>query len=279
MSNEIINIAPITVPERTFKSAALNEATAKIAAIYANAAKYADAKNREIAVVLAKVAEEKSYVDDGFKSVADYAAKTFGIARQNAYALATAGKVYNDDSIDPAIKAFSPSKIPEIASLPADVLANAISSGEITPDTTQKALREFAKAHKADKADNSADAIVIDTYEATVCMSAIPAAFAELDLPRTLDEWDEYFCNAVAIMTGDDTDNIEQVKLPKGYARMDAKKPTVNRKLYFNRFMSVVVEFYVYKPKAQIVDARPKYTIEELQAMLAAAQAEQEENG
>lgn len=277
--NEIITISPVSIGVHNFKNYNLQLATDKIAQIYSNAAKYVDEKNRAIASILAEVAAEKSYVDDGFKSVADYAAKTFGIARQNAYALATAGKVYNDDTIAAEIKAFSPSKLPEIANIPSDVLVAALQSGEISPSTTQKALREFAKAHKAEKDTTPTDAVVVDMYEATICMSAIPPAFSELDLPRTLDEWDEYFCNAVALITGDDTDNIEQVKLPKGYARLDAKKATVNRKLYFNRFMSVVVEFYVYKPKAQIVSTQPKYTIEELQAMLAAAQAEQDENG
>lgn len=275
MNNDIINLAPVTVTSKTFKSAALNEATAKIASIYANAAKYADAKNREIAAVLAKVAAEKSYEEDGFKSVADYANKSFGIARQNAYALATAGKVYNDESAAPALKAFSPSKLAEIANVPAPVLEKAITSGEISADTTQKELREFAKSSKS--AADSGKTEIVDTYVPSPCMTLIPDGLAETCKDnRLLDDWDTFFCDYVALTTGDSADNIEMVKLPKGYVDLDAKKPTINRKLYFNRYMSIVVEFRKYAPpkKSTTVPA-PKYTLEELRAMLKAAEAEQ----
>lgn len=274
MSTEIINLSPVTFTTQKFKSDALNEATAKIAAIYSNAAKYADTKNREIAAILAKVAAEKSYVEDGFKSVAEYANKSFGIARQNAYSLAAAGKVYNDESAPAALKAFSPSKLAELVNVPAEVLEQSITAGDISVDTTQKDLRAYAKKVTPKSPEKS---VVLDQYTATPCMANIPPALAiSCKTPRLPEEWDTFFSEYIASATLDEPDNVEIVKLPKGYVDFDAKKATVNRKLYFTRFMSVVVEYYVYTaPK--VLTATRKYTAAELRALLAAAEAEEAE--
>ena len=68
MSNAIISITELTpATSRKFKDPRLTEATKRIAAIYTDAAKFVDTKNREIASILAEVMEAKSYEKDGFK--------------------------------------------------------------------------------------------------------------------------------------------------------------------------------------------------------------------
>lgn len=285
MKTEIINLAPVTIDTHYFKDSRLAEATAKIAEIYQNAAVYADEKNREIARVLATVATEKSYVKDGFKSVAEYANKIFGIARQNAYALATAGKFYNDDSVPDELKAFSPSKLAELSSVGNDKLMESIHSGEISADTTQKKLREYVQQVKKSKDTDANEKIkVLDTYTARPCMMEVSALIAEeVSSPRTIEEWDKYFCDMLANTTSADLDTIEIVKLPIVFYDLDEKKVAVTRKLYFNRCFSIVVEFFkVVKQKklkksVKSAEKPTEYTVEQLQSMLYAAMEEEKE--
>lgn len=63
---------------------------------------------------------------------------------------------------------------------------------------------------------------------------------------------------------------VEIIKLPKGKVAPDDNKATLNRRLYLNRSFSIVVEFLTYTPPKPSKKApTPKYTREELQAMLA----------
>lgn len=152
-NTEIINMTALSIVRPKFANEHLQKATDRILSIYVNAAKYADEKNQEIAKILGEVLVKKSYTDDGFKSVADYAKTIFGINYQNAYALANAGKVYNDPKAPIELKKFSPSKLAAIAAVDETVVLKSIESGEITSNTTQKELKEYATSHstKEDK--------------------------------------------------------------------------------------------------------------------------------
>lgn len=141
---ELITINNVNTAVPTFANKKLNDATQKILSIYVSAANYAEKKNREIAKILASVAADKCYAEDGFDSVSDYAEKTFGIRRTNAYALATAGAIYNDVAADERLKELSPSKLAEISRLAPETTKALLDSGRITPMTTQKELREIA---------------------------------------------------------------------------------------------------------------------------------------
>lgn len=276
-NTEIITMSTINIDNRVFKDDRLAKATQRIRAIYNDAYKYADSKNREIAKILGDIAEKKSYEKDGFKSVADYASSVFGIATQNAYALARAGKVYNDDKAHPELKAMSPSKIAELATVDSSKLAKALDDGKITHNTTQKELREFADKTKQEKENIKPE--VLDTFTARPYVSIISDEQAEsFSIPRTMDEWDDWFITTVSSASPETP--VEIVKLPKGKVNEEAKKATVNRVLYFNRGFSIIVEFYKYvsekskstKPKVQ------KFTKEELQAMLSELEASEKES-
>lgn len=270
-ATEIITLNPITAAARTFKDERLAKATQRITAIYNDAAKYADTKNREIAKILGDVADKEAYKADGFKSVADYAFTVFGIARQNAYALANAGKVYNDKNAHPELQAMSPSKIAELAAVDTKAVNAALEAGEITHDTTQKALREFADKAKSSKEGEKP--IVLDTFTARPCLPLITEEMADtFSMGKTLDDWDDFFMDYVvnAVPSTAPISPVEIVKLPKGKVDPSANKSTVNRRLYFNRAFSVVVEFYKYTaPKPAKTPSSPKFTKEQLLAMLA----------
>lgn len=271
-ATEIITMNPITTISTTFKDERLTKATQRITAIYSDAAKYADTKNREIAKILGDVADKKAYEADGFKSVADYASTVFGIARQNAYALANAGKIYNDKNAHHELQAMSPSKLSELAAVDSKVVNAALEAGEITKDTTQKALREFADKAKANK--ESEKSVVLDTFTARPCIPALTDEMADtFSMGKTLDDWDDWFIGYVFNVSPDSP--VEIVKLPKGKVDPTSTKSTVNRRLYFNRSFSIVVEFFTYKAQKTTKPATSKFTKEQLLAMLAEMEDEE----
>lgn len=268
-TTEIITINPIEITTPTFKDDRLKKATERITAIYTDAAKYAETKNREIAKILADVADKKAYEADGFKSVADYAATIFGIARQNAYALANAGKVYNDNNAHPELKKMSPSKIAELSAVEPKALTAALDAGTITHETTQKSLREFADKAKAENDKKDETPVVLDMFTARPCIPLISDEQADtFASPKTIDEWEQWFIDHVATVSPDSP--VEVVKLPKGKVDATSSKATVNRRLFFNRGYSVVVEFFKYKkPVTPKTPSKAKFTKEQLLAMLA----------
>ena len=265
MSNAIITITELTpATSRKFKDPRLKDATKRIAAIYTDAAKFVDTKNREIASILSEVMEDKSYEKDGFKSVGDYAKEVFGINRQNAYSLAVAGKVYNDKSAPAALKAMSPSKLAEVAKVPAETLNKAIEDGKITADTTQKDLREFATSvtAKTNKVE------VLNNYTARPCAPSVSERDADTyATARTIPEWEDYFMEYMRSLAP--SRSPEVIKLPKTTTpnNPDVKKATVERRLFTSDNFSLVVEFYTVKPDPK--PSKPKFTKEQLLAMLA----------
>lgn len=263
-NNEIITIKTIETTLPTLKDERLAKATQRIMAIYADAAKYASAKNREISKILADVADKKSYEADGFTSVADYAYKIFGIARQNAYSLANAGKIYNDKDSHPELLAMSPSKLAELATVEPTIINAALNDGTISHNSTQRDLREFANATK----DHPDEPVVLDRYTA-IPFFPVPEDQQELmSSPRTMDEWDEYFTEYLANITGLKS-HIEIINLPKGRVTPDVEKATVPRHLYVNVYGSIVVSFYKYAVrKSRNNTAKHILTREELLAML-----------
>lgn len=264
MPNSIISITELTTANtRKFKDKRLAEATSRISAIYADAAKFVDTKNREIATILAEVMEQKSYEKDGFKSVGDYAKEVFGINRQNAYALANAGKVYNNADAPDTLKAMSPSKLAEVSKVPAETLEKALEEGKISASSTQKELREFAASTKATEPE------VLDTFTARPCAPAVSEKDADTySSARTIPEWEDYFLNSLQEMAPSRAP--ECIKLPKAIpvGVKDAKKATIERRLFTCDCYSIVVEFH--KAKAPAATAAPKFTKEQLLAMLAA---------
>lgn len=146
----------------TFKSKALNTATK---AIYdaINAYNMTAAETRKtVSITLSRIEKGKTYKDDGFKSLAEYA-ETIGLDKSLAHKMENAGRML--DSENPVIKDFASkadySKLAILSSADEKDVAAAIESGDLSPETTQADV----KAWKATNAAKSAKAKVLPTYE------------------------------------------------------------------------------------------------------------------
>lgn len=117
----------------TFKSKDLTKATLGLADCFNSANKaYKDA-----CVILAKVEVNKSYKEDGFSSLAEYA-ELIGLNKSAAHKMENAGRLILSDN--PIIRDFSAkadySKLSLLASEDEDEVAEAIEKGELTPEST-----------------------------------------------------------------------------------------------------------------------------------------------
>lgn len=143
--NEITIYSP-NLP--TFNNKELNKATQKIAKVADNMRKNLYA----VAAILAKVAETECYIDDGFKSAAEYAMETFGFKKTAAYTLVAIGKEYTAPSLEsnlPHLEGadFSTSQIEKILPLKSHEKAvELVSNGVITPEMSCKEIEAAVKA-------------------------------------------------------------------------------------------------------------------------------------
>lgn len=133
----------------TFKSDALNAVTAEIAG-YINEVQ-TTAHNNHIAIskALARVASEKLYEEDGFKSALEYAMDTFGWKRANAYAMMQVGAKLNAGELPEGN--FSVSQYREMLPVKKEVLEEAIENGVISEDMSAKDIREEIAVMKPKK--------------------------------------------------------------------------------------------------------------------------------
>lgn len=162
METNIQNITTHSPATFSFKSAALNAYSRQIADIGAEMA----SKNIQIAKILGKIMTEEAYKEDGFTSVQEYAEKTFGIKKASAYQLANVGKrFYNSDSetARKVAEMLPPANLAELKNMTDEDIAKEVEMGAITPDTTQKQLREIASKHREAK-----PATVEKTFDGTI---------------------------------------------------------------------------------------------------------------
>lgn len=159
MANNELILSTANAPAKfTFKNAKLNDISAKIAeqaanmnSVYNAAKEGAEAVNKALAPLFGELLSSKCYTEDGFKSVADYAEKTFGMGKSMAYMLARVGKEYHNEGGDltaKAVETLSTSKLAELTGVDRVAVAKAIESGELTADSSLADCREFAAAHK-----------------------------------------------------------------------------------------------------------------------------------
>lgn len=127
----------------TFKSKDLTKATLGLADCFNSANKaYKDA-----CVILAKVEANKSYKDDGFGSLAEYA-ELIGLNKSAAHKMENAGRLILSDN--PVIRDFAAkadySKLSLLQSEDEDDVAEAIEKGDLTPETTAAKVKEWKAA-------------------------------------------------------------------------------------------------------------------------------------
>lgn len=143
-----------------FKSKDLTKATLGLADCFNSANKaYKDA-----CVILAKVEANKSYKDDGFSSLAEYA-ELIGLNKSAAHKMENAGRLILSDN--PIIRDFAAkadySKLSLLASEDEDVVAEAVEKGELTADSTAANV----KAWKASRPVKEGKEKIVPTWAIT----------------------------------------------------------------------------------------------------------------
>lgn len=128
------------------------------------------------AVIIAKVDDLECYKDDGFNSVHAWTEKTFGFKKSASYTLLKIGKEYIREIISPkngkvigyssnllpvdAEKDFTTTQIEKMLPGGHDLAVDLVSSGEITPDMSCKAIGEVIKAHTKPEEDKTPEDVV-----------------------------------------------------------------------------------------------------------------------
>ena len=195
--NELQNATVKAPASFTFKNKKLNEVSMKIAKLGEDMAK----KNIELAKLLGEVKKGELYKDDGFKSVAEYADTTFGIAKSLAYQLAKVGERFylaEGETAKTVAAMLPPSNLAELVNMKDEDIQKAIDAKEITPNTTQKTLRSVAAGVKHTKPkvleDFSVDAEII--HKGVIDRkhwdkTQLPVALADIAENVTLGEYIE----------------------------------------------------------------------------------------
>lgn len=239
----------------SFKSTKLAEYSRQIASLGSEIA----SKNIEIAKILGHVLSEKCYEEDGFKSVSDYAEQVFGIKKQSAYQMANVGaKFYNTES-ETAKKVSAllpPSNLAELVNMSEDDIKKEIEAGNISETSTQKELREVAKGYKEPK-KVSVEPLYQGTIKFVVGSTVTVRPFERFTIDTIL----------------------RNVARDHGFEVSEFKSHGKDKKVAVTESGDVFVVTYE-KYVAPKVEEKPKksnkFTVEELMAMLAEAQAEQE---
>lgn len=136
-----------------FKSKALNTATAGLAKAFSNI----ENGRKDACAILARVERNKSYTDDGFKSLAEYA-ETIGLNKSLAHKMENAGRllISENETVKSFAKDADFSKLAILSSAGEDAIQAAIDSGDLHAGMTQKDVKELkasmdAKNAKKDK--------------------------------------------------------------------------------------------------------------------------------
>lgn len=213
----------------------------KVNALFTEVKAKTEAYARACAPLFGEIKRDKLYEKGGFKSLEDYAAQ-FGVQKSTAYAWARVGEAFflEDNDYTRKIRdTLTMSNMAELTNTDRVKLAAAIDSKEITGETAQKDLREFAATHRKDGktkekvlptftvADKCSKAVIAEN----VIKDDMYAAVAEL----LVDE--EIVDDAAAVMF--DTVKLEGDKpsayqhfiayTAGGYVRMFQYSPYVNK--------------------------------------------------
>lgn len=106
-----------------------------------------------IAQVLKIVDEKRMFVEDGYKNIEQFASAMFGYKRVTVSNMLRIAKTYMLPDGSTILKNgesdFTYTKLSELLSLGPDALKKAVQDGEISPEMTQKELRNYVKKQKA----------------------------------------------------------------------------------------------------------------------------------
>lgn len=191
----------------TFKSKDLTKATLGLADCFNSANKaYKDA-----CVILAKVEANKSYKDDGFSSLAEYA-ELIGLNKSAAHKMENAGRLILSDN--PIIRDFAAkadySKLSLLASEDEDEVAEAVEKGELSAESTAANV----KAWKAARPVKEGKEKIVPTFHIVghgFIIQSVGAVPEKVDIDVTIGiaspaDWAREYDNTALVSTVKDGD-------------------------------------------------------------------------
>lgn len=123
-----------------------------------------------IAQVLKTVDDKRMFVEDGYKSIEQFANAMFGYKKVTVSNMLRIAKTYMLPNGDTILKKgendFTYTKLSELLSLGPDTLKKAVQNGDITPDMTQKELRNYVKKQKTPQISEEHEAVYSSTEDA-----------------------------------------------------------------------------------------------------------------
>ena len=122
----------------------------KVNALFTEVKAKTEAYARACAPLFGEIKRDKLYEKGGFKSLEEYAAQ-FGVQKSTAYAWARVGEAFfleDNDYTRKIRETLTMSNMAELTNTDRVKLAAAIDSKEITSETAQKEIRDFATANR-----------------------------------------------------------------------------------------------------------------------------------
>lgn len=239
---EFLNLTAIKDEELYAEAKKLDELQTKLLSHVGLAIHSGNEIRKEQAAIIANIANGKLYAKDGFKSIEDFG-ESIGLGRSTAYQLASAGKIYNDESAPEQLKALSPANLSTLAaSIRADkdrIYADA--KAGVFDNLNQAELKQKAAKYREDR--QSAKPRVETTYIAYYLQNGHKVELVtEEPSPNgdyTLKEWESAF----------KSNGGELIKLPNAKVSPDAKKATVHRYLLVEGNDFWVLKLLAYEPR------------------------------
>ena len=241
----------------TLKSPELSKATDAIVARYdkyrsetagliGKVNKATESAGRDIGKLLANVESSGCYKVDGFTTVPKYAEAVLGMPVSTASALLRFGAMLNDPDMPDAIKALPWSNYDAVKSAGKQALIDGVKSGEISENSTQRELKDYAAKVNADKPRKPK---VLPRWN--VCNLYSGKSYSGI----TEAEVDE----SIKQVYGD----IEIVKLPA----VDGDGAPALRKLYIAPDSAIIMHFFKYDEKSTKAATAKSDNIEKARGM------------
>ncbi len=211
----------------------MNKANALFTEVQAKTEAYA----RACAPLFGEVKRDKLYEKGGYKSLEEYAA-VFGVQKSTAYAWARVGEAFflEDNEYTRKIReTLTMSNMAELTNTDRVQLAAAIDNKDITKDTAQKEIRDFATSHRKDGKNKER---VLPTF--TVAEMSSKAVIAENAIKE-----DMYEAVAQSIVDMGVTDSTAAVFFST--AKLDGDKPSAAQH-FIAYTASGYVQMYEYRP-------------------------------
>lgn len=230
----------------------MNKANALFTEVQAKTEAYA----RACAPLFGEVKRDKLYEKGGYKSLEEYAA-VFGVQKSTAYAWARVGEAFfleDNDYTRKIRETLTMSNMAELTNTDRVQLAAAIDNKDITKDTAQKDIREFATSHRK---DGKSKERVLPTF--TVAEMSSKAVIVENAIKE-----DMYEAVAQSLVDMGVTDGTAAVFFST--AKLDGDKPSAAQH-FIAYTASGYVQMYEYRPyvnKPALKDKGKRPTFEEL---------------